>query len=59
MILINFLYLCNKLKDMEQYLNDYLESQSFDPQNFDYLQQMVDDYQCKILMESLAEELNS
>jgi hypothetical protein len=44
---------------MEQYLNDYLESQSFDPQNFDYLQQMVDDYQCKILMESLAEELNS
>jgi hypothetical protein len=59
MILINFLYLCNKLKDMEQYLNDYLESQSFDPQNFDYLQQMTDDYQCKILMESLAEELNS
>lgn len=59
MILINFFISLYKLKDMEQYLNDYLESQSFDPQNFDYLQQMVDDYQCKILMESLAEELNS
>jgi hypothetical protein len=59
MILINFFISLYKLKDMEQYLNDYLESQSFDPQNFDCLQQMVDDYQCKILMESLAEELNS
>lgn len=46
------------MEDLTFVLNDYLDNQSIGD-NFEHLEQMADDYKCKLLMESLAEDLNS